>query len=54
MNTDALSAGSGDLSRRKIQMNDTIFRILILGLTVVALAISAYLRAKAKRAEQDK
>lgn len=35
-------------------MNDTIFRILVLGLVVAALAISAYFRRKAQRAGGDK
>lgn len=35
-------------------MNDTIFRVLILGLTVVALVISAYYRRRAARAGNDK
>lgn len=35
-------------------MNDTIFRILVLGLVAAALAISAYFRRKAQRAGGDK
>lgn len=35
-------------------MNDTIFRLLILGLVVTALSLTAYFRRKAQRAGGDK